>query len=122
MATKKKVRDTSLEDGFDRQLQEAGVTGYYRNHMFIPGRRFAADFWFPDLRLVLEVDGGLWKGARGGHTSGEGSHRDRERDILAYLSDGILTFRVGTNHVRDDDALKWALAVISRRKDELGVR
>lgn len=122
MATKKRKRDTSLEDGFDAALQAEGITGYERNKSFIPGRRFAADFWFPALRLAIEVDGGLWLGARGGHTSGDGAHRDRERDILAYLSNGILTFRVGTNHLGDGNALEWVKKIIDRRKDELGVR
>lgn len=118
MAAKRR-RDTSLEDGFDVELKDAGVTGYTRNAFFIPGRRYRADFWFPKLKLAIEVDGGLWMKGRGGHTSGVGAHRDRERDVTAYLADGILTFRVGTDHVKSGDALKWVLQIIDRRTDEL---
>lgn len=119
---KRKV-DTSLEDKFDGLLKKNGIKGYERNCTFIPKRKFRADFWFPKLKLVFEVDGGLWMGARGGHTSGTGSHRDRERDILAYVSDGIVTFRLGTNHVEDEEvALEWVQEILARRKDELNVR
>jgi len=118
---KKKV-DTSLEDKFDKLLTDNGIDGYERNCYFIPKRRFRADFWFPELKLVFEVDGGLWLGARGGHTSGAGSHRDRERDILAYRADGIVTFRFGTNHLKEEDeVLKWVTDIIDRRKDEVDV-
>lgn len=112
--------DTSLEDSMDRQMKAAGITGYERNKVFIPGRRYRADFWFKDLKLVIEVDGGLWK--RGGHTTGVGAHRDRERDILAYTRGGILTFRVGTDHVKkSDSAIDWIKDIVARRKAELGV-
>lgn len=124
MTAKRKV-NKRLEDEFDKLLKKHKVTGYKRDTSFIPGRRFRADFWFPDLKLVFEVDGGLWLGKRGGHTTGVGAHRDRERDILAYRTDGILTFRLGTNHLDDNhlkDTSTWVLEIIKRRKDELNVR
>lgn len=123
MRPRKRKVNKKLEDEFDRQLKEAGIDGYERDVTFIPGRRYRADFWFKDLKLAIEVDGGLWM-KTGGHTSGVGSHRDRERDVLAYIKGGILTFRVGTDHVKgsDRDALKWVKEIIARRKDELGVR
>lgn len=123
LMAKRKV-DTRLEDKFDELLKSAKIKGYKRDTAFIPKRRFRADFWFPKLKLVFEIDGGLWMGKRGGHTTGVGAHRDRERDILAYRVDGILTFRLGTNHLDPaslDETLEWVSDIIKRRKDELNV-
>lgn len=36
----------------------------------IPGRRFSCDLVWPDARLVVEVQGGVWL-RRGGHTGGK---------------------------------------------------
>lgn len=108
----------ALEDVFTVQLGKAGISGFVRNSRFIPKRRFEADFYFPELRLVVEVDGGLWM-PRGGHTSGGGAKRDRERDILAYITGQILTIRVATDHIRTGEAIDWVTEIIGIRKKEL---
>lgn len=48
------------------------------------GRRFKADFYWPDRRLVVEVNGGTWNGGR--HTRGAGVERDYEKLNLAVLA------------------------------------
>lgn len=116
---KNKTKKTDPEDMMAKQLREAGIRGYRRNARFIPGRKYEADFWFPRLKMALEVDGGLWM-PRGGHTSGSGAKRDRERDMLAYISDGILTLRVASDHVKSGEALAWFLEAYARREQELG--
>ena len=35
-------------------------------------RRWRFDFAWPDQMVALEVEGGIWKGKFGGHTSGKG--------------------------------------------------
>lgn len=64
--------------------------------VFIPGRKFRADWlWRPPVaprRVVLEVDGGLFRGGKGGgsgmggHSSGLGILRDQEKSNLAQLA------------------------------------
>lgn len=105
------------EDELARQLFDAGFRDFSRNCRFIPSRKFEADFYFPALRLAVEVDGGLWM-ARGGHTSGVGAKRDRERDILAFLS-GIVTLRVATDHVKSGEAIEWLKEAIPLREREV---
>jgi len=105
------------EDEFARQLFDAGFKDFLRNCRFIPARKFEADFYFPKIRLAVEVDGGLWM-ARGGHTSGVGAKRDRERDILAFLS-GIVTLRVATDHVKSGEAILWLKEAIPLREREV---
>ena len=102
---KQKNKRTSLEDKFAEQLRESGFKGRYRrNHPFIEGRRFQADFWLPALRLVVEVDGGEWLGKRGGHTSGKGYRDDRERDMLAAMQH-IETVRFAGAQIKDGSAI-----------------
>ena len=36
------------------------------------GRKFSADFWWPGLGVILEVEGGTWVGGR--HSRGESDH------------------------------------------------
>jgi very-short-patch-repair endonuclease len=96
---------SSLEDKFAEQLRESGFKGKYRrNHPFLEGRRFQADFYLSALRLVVEVDGGEWLGKRGGHTSGAGYRQDRERDLLAAMQH-IETVRFAGAQVKDGSAI-----------------
>jgi very-short-patch-repair endonuclease len=44
----------------------------------IPGRRFSCDLVWPDARLVVEVQGGVWL-RRGGHTGGQAQIDDMEK-------------------------------------------
>lgn len=44
-------------------------------------RDFRFDFAWPELRVAVEVDGGMY--IKGGHTSGTGASRDREKDDQA---------------------------------------
>lgn len=55
--------------GSKQRLAEAGL------------RDFRFDFCWPELKLAVEVDGGMYM--KGGHTSGVGASRDREKDDCA---------------------------------------
>lgn len=58
------------------------------NHeMEIEGRWIKADFWWPEARLIVEVDGFATHGTRRGFTS------DRERDRHVSLNSDILVIR-----------------------------
>lgn len=99
----KKNKETPIEDEMCDQLILHGFHGFERNARFIKGRKFEADFWWPEHRIALEVDGGIWL-PRSGHTSGEGYTRDRERDAKALLQ-GILTVRFTSDQVKNGFAI-----------------
>jgi hypothetical protein len=50
----------------------------------IPGRRFRLDYAWPDHRIGLEVQGGIW--TRGKHSRGAGQKIDMEKNNLGILN------------------------------------
>lgn len=115
----KKNSKSTVEDLMEDQLREAGFNSFTRNTYFIPDRKFQADFLFARQKIVLEVDGGMWLGPRGGHTSGEGATSDRERDCLALIN-GYITIRVASSHVRSGQAIKWFKEIFEKWGNQRG--
>lgn len=55
----------------------AGVPAPVPEYRFHPTRRWRWDFAWPDQKLALEVDGGIW--TRGKHGRGSGIVKDHEK-------------------------------------------
>ena len=53
-------------------------------YKFLKDRRFRFDFAYPEYRIAIEVQGGIW--CKGGHSSGKGIIRDCEKYNLAQLN------------------------------------
>ncbi len=67
-----------------------------REYKFMPDRKFRIDFYWPDVKLAVEIEGGVW--TRGRHTRGSGFIRDAEKynlmtehgiALLRYTPSGI---------------------------------
>lgn len=114
---KVKNKKNHVEMKFAGQLRDLGIGGWEQNARFIPGRRFEADFYWPALRLVAEIDGGLYM-PKGGH-NGAGAEADRVRDILAARH-GIVTHRFATKHVANGFAAENILPLLQARAREVG--
>ena len=67
-----------------RLLRSAKITGWKRQHKYVPGRKFQADFAFPEQKLIVEVDGGIYN--RRAHGSIGGIIADMKRTNLAAIS------------------------------------
>lgn len=94
-----------LANELERQLIDAGITGYEREAQFIEGRKYRADYLFPLKRLIVECDGSTWVQGTG-HNSGMGKNRDCIRDCEATIA-GWHTMRFTTNLIRDGEAVKY---------------
>lgn len=46
-------------------------------------RKFRWDWAWPDYKLLLEINGSIWKPGKGGHSSGKGIRRDMDKLNLA---------------------------------------
>jgi hypothetical protein len=58
-------------------LKRAKLPAPVIEHRFAPPRRWRFDYAFPDAKVALEVDGGVW--TRGRHTRGSGWLKDTEK-------------------------------------------
>lgn len=65
----------------------------------VPGRRFSCDLVWPEARLVVEVQGGVWL-RRGGHTGGRAQIDDMEKLNLVQLA-GFRVLQVTPQQVTD---------------------
>lgn len=59
-----------------------------KEHKFHPTRGWMFDFAWPEHKVALEVEGGIWK--QGRHNRGEGFLKDIEK----YNAAGVLGWRV----------------------------
>lgn len=74
---------TELEDELFYQIEEAKLPTPEREVIFIPGRKFRADFCWKKFKVVAEVNGGTY--AHMGHSTGAGIERDYKKLALANL-------------------------------------
>lgn len=79
-------------------------------------RLFKADFFWPEQRLVVEVQGAVFGGR---HTSGTGYMRDRVKMNLALLND-YRVLEVCAAHIRDGSAVSWIRAALGLGESEAG--
>jgi hypothetical protein len=74
------------------------------DHKFmLPERKLELDLAWPDLRLAVECQGGVWGGGRGSHGWGTKFEGDCEKDWLAQLR-GWFVVKVTTKMIRDGRA------------------
>lgn len=70
------------------------------------GRKWAFDFAYPDARLAIEVDGGVWTGGR--HTRGAGWLRDQEKlNTAAAMDWRVMHFT--PEQIRDGEWIQYVL-------------
>ncbi len=91
-----------------------GAPTLVAEHKGIPGRKYAFDFAHHDSMTAIEIDGGLWRGCKGGHTSGSGAIRDREKDLQATLA-GWTVIRLTPEMSRNRKVLAEIVGLIERR-------
>lgn len=77
------MSDSDLEEALARELSWAGIP-CVRQYRAIHDRKWRWDFAFPDARLLVEVQGGLWL-PKSAHTWGAGLRRDYEKHNAASL-------------------------------------
>lgn len=93
---------SAIEDALALHVHAAGLPEPERELKFHPTRRWRFDFAWPERRLAVEVQGGIYRG--GGHTSVTGVRRDIEKLNAAALL-GWRVLLVHGDMVRDGSAL-----------------
>lgn len=96
---------SELEELLYLSLTAAGLHhGCVREHLYVPGRRYRADMAWPEHRLLVEVQGGIWS-PKSGHSGGSGITKDIERGNAATLA-GWRVLRFGPQHIRSGEAVR----------------
>ena len=80
-----------------------------REFIFHPERKWRFDFAFAEVKLAVEIEGGVYK--FGGHNGGEGYEKDCEKYNSAVLL-GWRVFRFSTRMVIRGDAINDVLEAL----------
>jgi very-short-patch-repair endonuclease len=75
-----------------------------REYECIPDRKFRWDMAWPEHKVAVEIQGGIW--SKGAHSSGRGLLRDYEKLNLAQLHDWTVLF-VAAEHIESGQAVEW---------------
>ncbi len=91
-------------------LRAEKFPAWVEEHRFCE-RRWRFDFAWPDQMVALEVEGGVWKGKFGGHTSGKGFTKDCDKYNTATAM-GWRVFRITNVHVKEVNFTDWLWAAL----------
>lgn len=101
---------SELEELLFEQIKQARLPLPVREFRFLPSRRYRADFAYPDLKLLIEIEGGVDNGGR--HVSRNGFRRDCVKYNLACLA-GWRLLRFTNDTLFDGSALKVVREALS---------
>ena len=93
---------SDLEAALIWQLKSAKLPDPVAEYRFHPPRRWRFDLCWPDHRLAVECEGGVWTGGR--HTRGAGFEADLEKYNTAAM-DGWRVLRYSGRHIDSGLAL-----------------
>jgi hypothetical protein len=109
------AQPSSLELELRGQIMAAGLTrGIQVEFLAIPGRKLRWDIAWPERRLLVEIQGGIWR--KGGHSTGTGITRDCEKANLATLA-GWRILSVTSAHISSGQALQWIQQALGCKND-----
>jgi very-short-patch-repair endonuclease len=95
------------------QLRAAGILDYHQEYTFAYPRRWRFDFCWPDARLAVEIEGGVWSGGR--HTRGSGFVKDLEKYNQATIL-GWKLLRVTSAMIEDGTALALVEQALAQKE------
>lgn len=86
---------------------------FEREWQFLLTRKWRFDFAFPDIKLAIEIEGGIWRGGR--HSRGTGFENDCWK-YNAAIKDGWRVLRYSTAMVMGGTAINDVLEILNRSK------
>lgn len=109
---------SELEQQFEWILKAQGIHDFETEFRFAAPRRFRLDFAWPDERVGLELQGGVY--SRGRHVRGAGYTKDVEKMNLAILL-GWRVLQATGEMIRDDPRLLVEMIASVRASQASGV-
>ena len=112
MRDKTKKQRSEPEILLSRHIADEGLPEPLIEFYFAQPRKFRADFAWPKLKLLVEIEGGTW--AHGRHTRGAGYQEDCYKYNLAAML-GYTVLRYTTAMVYNNVAIDDIKQFINRR-------
>ena len=106
LTTKKEIKNAHLY----RLLSDAGLPLPLTEYRFYPSRKWRADYCWPEEKVILEVEGGVWVGGR--HTRGKGFLNDMEKYNQAVVL-GYRLLRCTPGMIEDGSIIESLLALFA---------
>lgn len=105
---------SDLERAAYTRMKQVGLLPQAREFHGIPGRKFRFDFAWPDRKVALECEGGVWQENRTGHTAGKHYEKDCEKYSLA-AANGWLVIRATNHQIESGEFLTWVRQALELR-------
>lgn len=105
-------KPSHLEELLAIQIRAMRLPEPVREHRFHKERMWRLDFAWPEYKVAVEVQGGIWK--KGGHSSGVGITRDLEK-LDHAMRDGWLVYQCGSDLIRTGRAVDTIGIILSLR-------
>lgn len=101
------------------QIASLGAPTPQTEYRFHPDRQWRTDLAWPDLRLLVEVEGGVWMRGGGRHNRAEGFTNDaRKYNSCALL--GYTLLRYTGDMIESGEAAREIMQVLALRAPETG--
>jgi len=101
-----------LEETFAFQLRAMKWPEARREYRFHPKRMWRLDFAWPEQKIGVEIEGGVWTGGR--HSTGVGFTLDCEKYAEAMCL-GWTILRVTGSQVQNGQAIDWLMRVYTNK-------
>ncbi|MFP4527691.1 MAG: hypothetical protein ACLFQX_04010 [Candidatus Kapaibacterium sp.] len=110
-------REREIRDRkFIANLTRAGLPPPRKEFRFYPERLFKADFAYPELKLLIEIEGGIFTGQA--HGSVSGILRDIEKYNLAAM-EGYCVYRILNKDTLSTRTTQAIVRLYARRSKEI---
>lgn len=90
------------EELFALHLRAEKLTDWQREYRFAPPRRWRFDFAHVEMRIAVEIEGGIWVNGR--HSRGKGMQADMDKYNTATVM-GWRVLRFSTGQVESGEAI-----------------
>ena len=97
-----------------QHIRAAGLIEPERQYKFDATRKWRADFAWPGLDLLVEVDGGTWSGGR--HTRGAGYEADCEK-LNAAVMHRLYVLRFTGGLIKSGHAITTIAKLVPSKRD-----
>jgi very-short-patch-repair endonuclease len=116
-----KSKSSKLEDWLFEEFASNGLPIPQRQYQFHPTRKWRLDFAWPERKLAIEVEGGIYMRGGGRHNRGAAMEQDFEKHNTAQLM-GWRVFRFGPKACRRSkrtglmsDAMAFMFPILRRK-------